>query len=216
MCVDRDHDLQWVVDQGYLPSKYLDRYLHIHADVLDLTVDDIWAAVVERWPTAAWEEVCHVHASPSCRSHSRANRGRLRHHDGQGRPCSELAKADDRACTHAIALIRAIQRRAPAALYTIEQPVNKTFCKVLAVAALRRAPGWRWLTGSYCRMTCDLDAGDWPRKDTNFWCTVWRPASAYRSVQKTVRICSIVWSLADAGVTKLCFAGIAATGRSRW
>ena len=57
VCVDRDHDLQYVVDNGYIPSKYLGRYLHIHADVLDLTIDGIWKAVVERWPTAAWEEV---------------------------------------------------------------------------------------------------------------------------------------------------------------
>ena len=168
VCVDRDHDLDWVVDQGYIQPKYLNRYLHIHADVMELSVEDIWAAVVEKWPTAAWEEVAHVHASPSCRSHSRADRGRSRHRDGQGRPCSALAKADDLACTHVIGLIRALQRRAPAALYTIEQPVNKSFCRVPAVRALRRAPGWRWLTGSYCRMTCELDLGDWPRKDTNF------------------------------------------------
>ena len=123
---------------------------------------------MERWPTAAWEEVCHIHASPSCRSHLRADCGRSRHRDGRGRPCSELARADDRVCTHAIALIRGLQQRVPAALYTIEQPVNKTFCKVPAVAALQRAPGWRWLWGSYCRMMCELDTGAWPRKNTNF------------------------------------------------
>ena len=142
VCVDRDHNLDNVVDNGYIPSKYLSRYLHIHADVMDLTIDGIWEAVVERWPTAAWEEVCHVHASPSCRSHSHADCGRSRHRDGRGRPCSELARADDRVCTHAIALIRGLQQRVPAALYTIEQPVNKTFCKVPAVAALQRAPAW--------------------------------------------------------------------------
>ena len=141
VCVERDHDLHWVVEQGHLPSKYLDRYLHIQADVVDLTVDGIWAAVVERWPSAAWGEVCHIHASPSCCSHSRADRGRSRHRDGRGRPCSSLARADNNACTHATGLIRAMQRKAPAALYTIEQPVNNTFCRVPAVAALRRAPG---------------------------------------------------------------------------
>ena len=166
-------------------------------------------------PTTAWGEVCHIHASPLCRSHSRADRGHSRHRDGQGWPCSELVRADDRACTHAIALIQAIQRRAPAALYTIEQPVSNAFCKVPAVAALRRAPGWHWLTGSYCHMACDLDAGDWPRKYTFFWCAVWQPASAYRSVQKIVRICLIVWSLAGADATRSNFAEIAATGRSK-
>ena len=41
VCVDRDHDLDYVVGNGYIPSKYLDRYLHIHSDVMDLTIDSI-------------------------------------------------------------------------------------------------------------------------------------------------------------------------------
>ena len=63
---------------------------------------------------------------------------------------------------------QAIQRRAPSALYTIEHLVNNTFCKVPAVASLQQALGWWWLMGLYCSMTCELDAGAWLRKDTNF------------------------------------------------
>jgi len=33
VCVDRDHDLNWVVGDGYIERKYLSRYLHIHKDV---------------------------------------------------------------------------------------------------------------------------------------------------------------------------------------
>ena len=140
VCIDRDHSLEWV--RKHVPAKYLSRLLYIQEDVRALSKQELMRRIKERWPTAEWSKFSHIHASPSCRTHSRADRGFSRHRDRHGRPLSKLAKDDDKALRHTLRVIMSIKEEAPNALYTIEQPVLPTFKLVPAIAKLRRTTGW--------------------------------------------------------------------------
>jgi hypothetical protein len=216
MCVDRDHSWQWVC--RHIPRKYRARILYIKTDVLKLTMGDIIKKIKERWPAARWRHVKWVHASPSCRSHSQADRGRSRHRDQHGRPLTRLAKADDKATRHVVQLIEQIKEHAPAAMYTIENPESKTFKMVPCIAKLRRTEGWRWLRCSYCKCASRrLDQGKWPRKHTNI--LVWgvphdHTTSSCWCARMTVITSYCASDHKDNSNTGWCYALPTGTGRS--
>ena len=168
VCVDRDRTLEWVRRSKLIPERYLDRLLIINDDIRRLDENIIMEHVRRRWPTARWHDFVHVHASPSCRSYSRADRGFSRHRDARGRPLTRLARQDDAALRRAVSIMLNVKRKAPGALYTLENPVSRTWKLVPCLARLCKRPEWRWLTVSYCKVASKtIDSGDWPRKNSN-------------------------------------------------
>ena len=167
VCIERDYTIEYL--RARIPRKYWDRVVYIHDDITSINEHELLRRVKATWPEAELSEFVHLHASPSCRTYSRADRGRSRHRDVAGRPLSRRARADDKALRHAVTLLLRIKAHAPRACVTIENPVSNTFKLVPCIARLRRTTGWRWLTCSYCKCADPrVDRGIWPKKNTNF------------------------------------------------
>ena len=163
--IDNGHDFEYV--KQWIPQEYHDRVLFIKQNIENLGADSILAMVKKVWPTAEWSKFVHMHGSPSCRSHSKADRNLTRHRDKDGRPLTALAKADDRACQQLVRIMLQIKKLANNALYTIENPVSRTFELQDCIKALQTSEGWVTMTGSYCKCASpQLDSRIFPRKDT--------------------------------------------------
>ena len=147
--------------------KYHHRILFINGDITTLTADTLLEKIQQHWPTASWDKFVHIHASPSCRSHSRADRGLSRHRGSAGEPLSKLAVADDAACESAVQIMEHVLQHAPNAMYTIENPVSWTFELQPCIKRLLATTGWQSMVTCYCKCADPLlDDGAWPRKDT--------------------------------------------------
>ena len=163
--IDNGHDFEYV--KQWIPQEYHDRVLFIKQNIENLDADSILAMVKKVWPTAEWSKFVHMHGSPSCRSHSKADRNLTRHRDKDGRSLTALAKADDRACQQLVRIMLQIKKLANNALYTIENPVSRTFELQDCIKALQTSEGWVTMTGSYCKCASPhLDSRIFPRKDT--------------------------------------------------
>ena len=163
--IDNGHSIEYV--KQWIPRKYHHRVLYIQRDINTLCADSIMELVRQRWPDAAWDKFVHIHASPSCRSHSRADRGLSKHRGSAGQPLTELAKSDDKSCAHAIGIMQDIRRIAKNALFTIENPESRTFLLQPCIKQLMQDSDWQVLQCSYCKCAHPmLDKGFWPRKDT--------------------------------------------------
>ena len=139
VCIDRAHSLEYI--RKHIPRKYWDRVLYIHDDITLLNARELSARMKAVWPDAELSDFIHCHASPSCRTYSRADRGKSRHRDKLGRPLTRRAKEDDKALRHAVRLLLQIKAHAPRVCITIENPVSLTFKLVPCIARLRRAAG---------------------------------------------------------------------------
>ena len=132
--------------------------------------------------------IIHIHGSPSCRSHSGADRGLTGHRDMYGRPLSKTAIMDDRVLHKFVQELGILMSYYPGMLVTIENPVSPTFMMVPDIARLIR---WRDpcqegtqfmpMTCSYCKHTDPvLDGKAFPQKDTFIIAA---------GVKKTLKLC---------------------------
>ena len=166
MCIDKY--CSWSYLKQWIPSEYHHRILLIQEDITGMTAASLLQSIKQKWETAEWHKFVWCHGSPSCRSHSRADRGLSKHRDSAGRPLTALAKADDKALSSFIQIMLTVREQSPQALMSIENPVSPTFRLQPCIQKLRRQ-GWQWLTASYCKSADDtMDAGTWPKKNTNF------------------------------------------------
>ena len=180
----------------YISTFNWNRICYIQADIADLTLAEIVLAIFRRWPklkpssftfasaktgTTDYSSmirminIVHIHGSPSCRSHSIADRGISRHRDQYGRPLSQTAILDDRALENFCDILNELMTYYSTMLATIENPISPTFTMVPCIARLIRQrdashglPRWQPLTCSYCKHTdVVLDYGKtFPQKDT--------------------------------------------------
>ena len=134
----------------WIPSEYHDRILHIQQDITTMTAASLLQLIQQKWPSAEWHKFVWCHGSPSCRTHSRADRGLSKHRDLSGKPLSASAKADDTALDSFINIMLTIREQSPHALISIENPVSPTFRLQPCIQRLRKQ-GWVWVTGSYCK-----------------------------------------------------------------
>ena len=79
----------------------------IQDDLRALNKQELMRRMKERWPTAEWCEFKHIHASPSCRTHSPADRGFGKHRYCDSRPRTKLAKQGNAALRRTLQLIDA-------------------------------------------------------------------------------------------------------------
>ena len=151
-----------------LPRRFWARVMLIKDDIRQVTAKALCQRARLVWPDFKLSKVRMVHASPSCRTYSPADRGFSKHRGAGGRPLTRRARDDDDATSHAVELVEHVSRHAPRALVTIENPRSRWFKLVPCIARLIKDARWEWLTASYCKNAHPaMDPGMWPRKDTN-------------------------------------------------
>jgi hypothetical protein len=129
-------------------------------DMLLEHLRDAWGTQVEL------RDVNYIHASPSCRTLSDADRSH-KHRDKNGAPKTEEARKDDRTVANVLRALRRIVKVAPDIAVSVENPKSKAWVNLDCVQETRQADGWRMLQTSYCKVADPrIDKGVWPRKRT--------------------------------------------------
>ena len=76
----------------------------------------------------------YLHASPSCRTLSTADRSRTHQHK-DGSPKSDDAKRDNKTCAHVLRVLCRIAVAAPRIIMSVENLYNKNFVNLKCVQA---------------------------------------------------------------------------------
>ena len=169
--IDRYKSESWV--KGHLkdlPREARDRFFFFREDVSTLTMSRL-RQLIRRACRSAWVSryaITRVHWSPPCETLSRATRGKAGYRDRFSRPLRAKAKRHDHAFEAGVALVRAVQRACPRALFSIENPVGDHFLHLPGSRELLKDSRWHVLCSSHCKCACEIDGGPWPQKDT-YW-----------------------------------------------
>ena len=148
-------------------DEVLSRLTLVKRDLLTWDEKVLEQDIREAWgPDARLTSVTYLHASPSCRTLSTADRSR-KHRHKDGSPKSADAKLDDQTCTHVLRVLRRIAIAAPRIIMSVENPYNKNFVNLRCVQDTIAAPGWSFHVTNYCKVASRAaDPGDWPKKTT--------------------------------------------------
>ena len=95
VCIDMECGSEFL--KQYVPKRYWHRVVCIQQDVRRIDPAGLLKNVKKAWSDFSLHKIVWAHASPSCRTYSRADRGLSKHRDGQGRPMTARAREDDKA-----------------------------------------------------------------------------------------------------------------------
>ena len=172
LCIDirdKDDSLRTV------PKHLWSRIVYIQFNIKHITY-----LQVQEWVRKAWdvgmEDVYHCHASPDCRTLSKADRGRTgyRLDDGSPNPYAApykqaIVAEHDAALNATLTFMSDMATKHPNACLTVENPVGYFSVQPQVRAMLRSGEGWRLKVTHYCKAANTKFDGDksWSMKPTH-------------------------------------------------
>ena len=145
----------------------MSRLTIVNQDLEDWNEDMLLTDLQDAWGNrVSLRDVNYIHASPSCKTLSDADRSR-KHRTKDGSPRTEEARKDDRTVANVLRALRRIVKMAPDIVVSVENPKSKAWVNLECVQQTRQATGWKMLQTSYCKAAdLRIDKGVWPRKRT--------------------------------------------------